>query len=132
MFGAHRNTVRAWLRAGLPALDQGRPTLIAGSALRAFLHMRREKNKRPCGVGELYCLRCRVPQKPSRNRVEYRTITATTGNLVGFCSACSTRMNRRVSLAKLESIRGDLAVSFPVAQEHIGESPQPSVNCAFN
>jgi excisionase family DNA binding protein len=41
LFGAHRNTVRAWLRAGLPALDQGRPTLIAVSALRAFLHMRR-------------------------------------------------------------------------------------------
>lgn len=131
LYRTHRNTVRAWLREGLPAIDKGRPIIIAGGDLGDFLRARRERNRRPCGVGELYCLRCHVPRKPADNRAAYRALTATSGDLAGICSVCALKMNRRVTLAKLESIRGDLVVSFPVAQEHIGDSPQPSVNCAF-
>lgn len=132
LFGVHRNTVRTWIRSGLPKIDRMRPTVIAGTDLSTFLQKRRQRNKRPCAAGELFCLRCRLPRKPAGNRAEYRPMTTTTGNLVGTCSACSLQMHRRVSLAKLESIRGDLAVALPKAQEHIGKSLQPSVNCAFN
>jgi len=130
LYGTHRNTVRAWIRAGLPTIDGRRPIVIAGRDLGSFLHARRQRNARPCGSGELYCCRCRVPQKPAENRAMYEPMNATTGNLVGICSTCSARMNRRVSLAALGAVRGDLAVSIAVAQEHIGESHQPSVNCA--
>ena len=131
LFGTHRNTVRAWIRAGLPTIDDRHPIMIAGGDLGSFLRARKQRNARPCGVGEFYCCRCRVPQKPAENRAAYEPMNATTGNLVGICSTCLARMNRRVSLAKLETVRGDVAVSMPVAQEHIGESYQPSVNCAF-
>jgi len=132
LFGTHRNTVQAWIRAGLPTIDGRRPILIAGCDLGSFLRARRQRNRRPCGVGELYCCRCRAPQRPADNRAVYEPMNATTGNLVGICSTCSTRMNRRVSWATLGVVRGDVAVSLAVAQERIGESHAPSVNCAFN
>ncbi|WP_158752840.1 helix-turn-helix domain-containing protein [Dyella sp. S184] len=131
LYGTHRNTVRAWIRAGLPTIDGSRPILIAGRDLGGFLRARRQRNARPCGAGELYCCRCRTPQKPAGNRAVYEPMNATTGNLVGICSTCSAWMNRRVSLANLGAVLGDVAVSLPEAQERIGESHPPSVNCAF-
>ena len=38
----HRNSVRNWLRSGLDAIDQRRPTLILGSVLASFLKARRQ------------------------------------------------------------------------------------------
>ncbi|MEZ5443199.1 MAG: helix-turn-helix domain-containing protein [Lysobacterales bacterium] len=60
LLGKHKNTVREWIRCGLPALTEQRPTLILGSDLRAYLTKRRKSNKQPCRPGELYCLRCRA------------------------------------------------------------------------
>ena len=48
LFGTHKNTVRAWVKAGLPTCDSKRPTLILGRELAAYLQARRTKNKRPC------------------------------------------------------------------------------------
>lgn len=131
LFGIHRNTVRAWLKAGLSTIDKTRPALIAGSDLVDFLLKRRQRNKRPCAAGELYCLRCRVPRRPAGNEAHYHPITATTGNLEGVCPECSLRMFRRVNRACLDAARGNLTIRMPEAPEHISESPHGSVNCAF-
>ena len=48
LFGIHKNTVRAWVKAGLPTCDNKRPVLILGRDLIAFLQARRAKNKQPC------------------------------------------------------------------------------------
>ena len=37
LFGVHRNTVRQWLKSGLVACDNRRPTIIHGLALADFL-----------------------------------------------------------------------------------------------
>ena len=75
LFGVHRNTVRAWVKRGLPTIDRTRPMLIHGADLAAFLHARRVKNKQTCQPGELYCVRCRVPRTPAGDRAEYRAST---------------------------------------------------------
>ena len=43
LFGVHRNTVRAWVKHGLPTNDGRRPTLILGSHLAVFLAAKRTK-----------------------------------------------------------------------------------------
>jgi hypothetical protein len=131
LFGIHRNTVRAWLTSGLPTIDKARPLLIAGGDLLDFLVKRRQRNKRPCAPGELYCLRCRVPRHPAGNEAHYHPITATTGNLEGVCPECSLRMFRRVNRTRLDAARGKLAIRMPEAPEHISKSPHRSVNCAL-
>ncbi len=65
LFGVHRNTVREWVKRGLPTTDGKRPMLILGCDLVAFLGARRAKNKRTCQPGEIYCVRCRAPKAPA-------------------------------------------------------------------
>ena len=132
MLGKHKNTVRAWIKEGLPVCDSKRPTLILGQALRDFLLTKKNKHKRPCAPGEMYCVRCRAPQKPAEEMADYQPVTKKYGNLIGICPACDCVMYRRASFAKIEQIRGQLDITFAKAARHIDESAQPSVNSDFN
>ncbi|MGV0949790.1 MAG: helix-turn-helix domain-containing protein [Azonexus sp.] len=131
LFGVHRNTVRAWVKRGLPTSDDRRPMLILGRDLVAFLQLQRAKNKRTSQPGEIYCVRCRMPKAPAGDMADYEALTATQGNLIAICPECETIIYRRVSLAKLALIRGKLEIIFPQALRHIGESAQTSVNSDF-
>ncbi len=131
LYGVHKNSVRSWIKGGLPTTDDRRPMLILGRDLVAFLHARRVKNKRPCRPGEIYCMRCRAPQKPAGDMAEYQPITATSGNLIGICPCCESMMYRRVNLARLAQVGANLDITMPQAPPHIDESPQPCVNSDF-
>ena len=128
LFGVHRNTVREWVKRGLPTTDDRRPMLILGRDLVTFLHARRTKNKRTCQPGEIYCVRCRAPRAPAGDMADYQPVTETLGNLIGICTRCDAMMYRRVSLTKLKQVRGGLDITMPQALPHIDESAQPSVN----
>jgi len=122
LLGAHRNTVRHWLKNGLDSIDQRRPVLIQGMVLVAFLKGRRQSAKRPCRPGQIYCLRCREPRQPAGGVVHYRPLTPDRGDLVGTCPECAAGLYRRTSLAKLMGATGDLQVRMPQAGEHIGNT----------
>jgi hypothetical protein len=49
LFGVHKNTVRSWLKQGLAAIDDRRPTLILGRELMRFLQERRQGAGNPAG-----------------------------------------------------------------------------------
>jgi hypothetical protein len=120
LFGAHKNTVRGWLKQGLPAIDRNRPTLIHGRDLAAFLDTRRKQLKRTCGPGRIYCVKCRDPKEPAGGMADYVPLSPTSGNLRGICPECHTLIHRRVSLVKLDQVRGSLEVTFPHAHRHMG------------
>jgi len=128
LFGIHKNTVRMWIKQGLPIIDDRRPMLILGSDLREFLQARRRKNKCSLKPGEIYCVRCRAPRLPAGDMADYKPLTETQGNLIGICPICEITMYRRVSRAKIERIRGRLDVTIPQALRHISESVKPSLN----
>lgn len=132
LFGVHRNTVREWIKRGLPTTDDRRPALILGRSLYAFLQSRRDKNKRSCKLGELYCVRCREPRSPADGWVQYQPLTASLGNLIGICSQCDSWLYRRASLAKLGQFCGEFSITMPEARQHLGESEPPSVNSDLN
>jgi hypothetical protein len=104
------NTVRDWLKRGLKPLGDGRPALIHGGELRAFLEARRTRGKRPCGPGRIYCVRCREPRTPADAAVELRPIAEISVDIVGRCSACGTEMHRRARRSELASILVGLSV----------------------
>ena len=132
LFGTHKNTVRAWLKAGLPACDGKRPTLILGRELAAYLKVRREKNKRPCQPGEIYCVRCRAPKQPAGDMAEYEPVTEKFGSLKGICPDCEGMIFLRASLAKLAQIRGKLDIAIAEARRQVNESQTPTVNSDFS
>ena len=131
-FGTHKNTVRAWVKAGLPTCDGKRPTLILGRDLAAYLRARRTKNKQPCNPGEIYCVRCRAPKRPAGDMADYQPITATLGNLIGICSDCEGMIYRRASRAKLPEIQGNLEITFSEAGRGLSECNLPIVNSDFS
>ena len=128
LFGIHKNTVRGWIKNGLPLCDDRRPALILGGALANYLKTKKAKNKRTCNADQMYCLKCREPRKPEPDLIECEAITDKVGNLVALCSVCSGFMNKRISLFKLPLIQAQMGVSFPLAQKHIGDSSQSSLN----
>ena len=132
LFGTHKNTVRAWVKAGLPTCDGRRPILILGRELANYFKARRMKNKRPCQPGEIYCVRCRVPQRPAGDMAEYRPITAGLGNLMGICPVCEGMIFRRANKAKLPEIQGKLEITFSEAERQVSEIDLPTVNSDFN
>lgn len=131
LYGVHRNTVRHWIKAGLACCDNARPTLIRGADLGDYLRKTRQAKKRPCKPGQIYCMRCRVPQVPAGGLATYQARTPTLGDLVGNCAVCGSRMFRRTSLATLAQISGPLRVAGPNPQQHIAETSEPSVNSDF-
>jgi hypothetical protein len=128
LFGVDRNTVRAWLKAGLRPIEGGRPTLILGSELRRFLMDRKAKRKRPTLPGHIFCFGCREPRRPALDMADYVPLTATTGNLQGICPDCEVMLNRIVSWAKLDAVKGNLTVTFRQADRRLCTRSEPSLN----
>lgn len=121
--GVHKNTVKTWGDKGLEILASERPHLIRGIALRTFLDDRRKKSKSRCAIGQLFCLKCRTPQYPGGDMLEYHPINLVSGNLMGICPVCSTLMFRRCALAKINAVRGRSTVTSPHGQERLVGSP---------
>jgi Helix-turn-helix domain len=129
LFGVHKNTVRSWLKQGLAAIDDRRPILILGHELSRFLRERRQKAKQTCGPGRIYCIACRAPKVPDGKMAECTPTGPLAGNLCGICPDCDRIIYRRVNLAKIDPIRGELEITFTQPRPSIRESTVPFVNC---
>jgi hypothetical protein len=127
----HKHTVRRWEKAGLQAIDNGRPRLFLGTELRRFLGERRQKARRPCTPGHIYCFRCREPKAPAGLIADLLPLNASTANLRGMCE-CGTLMYRRVGHGRLALARGNLTVTIPGALSRIGGKPSPTSNGDLN
>ena len=125
-----KGTVRRWIKTGLPAISDKRPTLILGADLVEF-HKRRAKPKRKCKRDECYCVKCRVPRIPAWHMVDYIPITLTSGNLRGLCPICCTLIHRRIALANLPVLEGVFEVTILQAEEHLMDSTKPCLNDTF-
>lgn len=127
--GAHKNSVRGWIKKGLPVVDGGRPVLILGHELRTYLERKRKAGKRPCPPGTIYCLKCRDPRVPALGMVEYVPRNAATGNLTALCETCGTTLFRCTRRGDIAAIMPGIDVQIREAGERlIGRTP-PSLNC---
>lgn len=104
VFGVTRAAVRAWVKAGLPAIRTSGPLLILGADAQGFLVQRQSVRRRTCPPGSLYCLKCREPRAPDPASLFLMVLKVTSGNLGARCSECGSGMNRRVTLAKLAEV----------------------------
>ena len=118
----HRNTVRAWLKEGLPTIsDNCRPILILGHDLADFLSKRRTRNKRACQPSQLYCLACRQPREPAGAMVDLTLQTPTRGMLAGIWPVCDRFMHRAVNPTRVRENCANLTVIETAATAHIGQ-----------
>ena len=133
LFGTHKNTVRAWVKSGLPTCDSKRPMLILGRDLRAYLQARR--TRRTSGhaspAKSTACDAARQSGPPGTWRSTSRS-RRSSGNLEGICPDCGGMMYRRASKAKLPEIRAKLDITFTEAERRVSESNVPTVNSDFS
>ena len=95
----HVRTVQVWRSDGLKILpDNGKPFLVMGYDLRAFLTERLRSRKMPLKAGEFYCPRCRMPRRSQPNRLSAvatgRRLGPTHMQVIlrGVCEICSQRL----------------------------------------
>ena len=86
--------------------------MILGQELSRFLRERRQKAKKTCGPGRIYCIACRAPKVPAGKMAECMPSGRLAGNLCGICPDCDRLIYRRVNLAKIDAIRDDLEITF--------------------
>ena len=111
LYRVHKNTVLAWIRDGLPTIDNQRPICVQGNSLREYLTLKNAALKRPCKIDELYCFKCRKPQRPAGGMVDYLPDTNKLGQLQAMCSVCHTILHKFSSIDKLVEIRTKLEVT---------------------
>lgn len=126
--GVHKNTVRAWIKDGLPTLDGQRPLLIQGEVLRTYLEGRRRAAKRPCPPGTLYCFGCRAPRPPALGMADYLPREGGAGNIRALCESCSAVMHRRARPEAIAAILPGIQVRTVQAPPRIAEPTTPCLN----
>lgn len=117
LYSTHKNTVLNWIKQGLKTLGNKRPLLIHGTALNRFHTEKRVKNKQPCKLDEIYCMKCKQPKKPAAELIEFKQINEKTGNLIGLCPACQTLMYKRISNSKLKLF--STKMGFTLQEAHL-------------
>ena len=104
--GVHKNTVRRWLKEGLPQIGGRGQTLILGRDSPGL--PRREAadgQSSHCPLGFMFCLKCRAPNTPACQMIEYVPLTGASGNLKALCPDCPTLMFRRIRQTDLPTFK---------------------------
>ncbi len=111
LLGVHKSTVRNWVKTkGLMIIDDRRPMLIVGCDLYSFIKRQKRKNKRKCEAGELFCVKCRIPQMAIGQEIICHPMTPTIGRIEATCLQCSSTMNRFVNISKATKVFTNLKV----------------------
>lgn len=89
--GLHIQTVRSWVKSGLKAIDSGKPMLIYGHDLIAFLKVQNDKGKCKTPFDQIYCMKCKDARPIFQNKIsaEFKNSSV---KVCGHCRECKTRM----------------------------------------
>ena len=105
LFKLHRNTVRHWLKSGLTTIDNTRPLLVQGSALKSYLSDKQSSKSSKCALNELFCFRCKAPRKPWGGLVDFKITSDKIARATALCECCETTMHRTVRHSDIPAIQ---------------------------
>lgn len=128
--GVHENTVRKWIKSGLPVVDEKRPFLVHGAALIAFLNGRQASRKVRLKPDEFYCVKCRCPRTAFDGKVNILPRNRLMINLKSTCTVCRTALCKVGSMKNLSQYLVIFNSPAP-GPPHISDTHSPSVNCAL-
>lgn len=95
--GVTAQTVRAWIKDGMPALTEKRPYLIIGQEAKVFLKAREEARKAPRAKKDFYCLSCKARCNAAFGLTEEVVLSNGRRMMTGFCEVCEAPCNRFLS-----------------------------------
>lgn len=99
--GVTPHTVRSWRSSGLQVMAASTPHYILGAEMIRYLEDKQAKKSVKTGLDQMYCFKCKAPQKPLWAMVDYIPINDTRGRLSGLCGACEGSLQRFVGKSDL-------------------------------
>jgi hypothetical protein len=108
--GVSTATVRSWLKAGMPRVDDTRPTLIMGFQALDFIQTRQKKAKRPLAVGQFFCMRCKAQRAAYGAMADHVPASGKGGSLKTLCAVCGGACSRNISAAQLRAFSTVLSI----------------------
>lgn len=131
LYEVHKSTVNTWFKKGLKRIDNQRPYIILGSDLKQFIKDLRTINKRPCELGEIYCMKCRKPRVPVKKSTIFEAESTRYGRIKGTCNVCHSAMNRYFRLADLDMLQRYFTESLPLQQKRLSSLFNSPVNTSL-
>jgi len=128
--GVNKKTVRRWIKAGLPILDNCRPSLVHGPAL-IRLGNKRKKKRHTLLPGEFLCFGCKEPRTAANGEAWIHDAAPHSVLMMAECLDCGTRMFRRASLRSLAANSTCLRLRAPQAIRDLIQSSAPCLNVHF-
>jgi len=95
------HTVRSWRPSGLVVMTANTPHYILGAELIRYIEAKQAKKSVKMAFDQMYCLKCKAPQKPLWGMVDYVPVNDTRGRLIGLCEACEGNLQRFVGKGDL-------------------------------
>lgn len=102
--GLHPQTVRKWIKNGLKTIDAGKPALVYGHDLIAYLKKNNESNKCKTAFDQIYCMGCQDARPVFRNHVAIEQKSQFL-KVQGACRECKTPMFKSYKLADFSRLR---------------------------
>ncbi len=102
--GLHPQTVRKWIKNGLQAMDAGKPALVYGHDLIAYLKKNNSANKCKTAFDEMYCMRCQDARPVFRNKIAVEQKTQFL-KVQGACRECKNPMFKNYKLSDFPALR---------------------------
>ncbi|MBL0320176.1 MAG: hypothetical protein IPP74_12945 [Alphaproteobacteria bacterium] len=124
----HKQTVRRWIKEGLPTIDKHTPGLVYGSQLKKFLGKQNQMNKCSTAYEQFYCFKCRDARNPYKKQVqlEFRNLSL---QLKAVCRDCKSPMNKGYKLDDLQKLK---SLFYVVDVLELYDSTSPTVNAHFH
>ncbi len=89
----HPQTVRGWIKKGLPTIDKKKPTLIFGSELHQFIGTMNASGKVKTEFHEMFCMKCQDARKPYKKEMQVE-LDRDFLRAKAICSECLSTMNK--------------------------------------
>jgi hypothetical protein len=128
LFSLHKNTVRNWLKLGLPAIDDRRPPDPRPGAVPVPARAPAQ-GQAVLRAGSDFLHRLPRAQNTGRENGGLHRHSPTAGSLCGICPDCGRLIYRRINLAKMDAVRGELEIAFTQPRPRLEETTNPNVNC---
>jgi len=109
--GVSPRTIRNWAANGLHVMDDGRPALIRGDDLRAYILSQRKRRKSKTTLDTIYCVCCRKVRKPAGGLADC-AITGNRATLMALCEVCECVISKPIVEARIPEIARTLDLTI--------------------
>ena len=95
----------------MPVMDAGRPALIRGDDLRAYILNQRKARKSKSALDTIYCVGCRQQRRPAGAMADC-LLKGNRASLTALCEVCENMISKPVAVARIPDLARKLDLTI--------------------